>query len=63
MNNKDFVRKILQDPDRFDGEMNEDFSHKGFRKVKEHKEKLGRSKPARQKPEHKRIKDEDLGNE
>ena len=59
MNNRDIVRKLLEEEDDFEGDLGMDFSKvNAVRKKKERKEKLGGGKPARKKPEWKEIKDE-----
>ena len=59
MNDKDLVRRLLDDEDDFEGDLNIDFRRTNtLRKMKDQKEKLGAAKPIRQKPEWKKIPDD-----
>ena len=56
MNNRDIVRKLLEEEDDFEGDLGMDFSKvNAVRKMKERKEKLGGGKPKREKPNWKKL--------
>jgi len=59
MNDRDLVRRLLDDEDDFEGDLNIDFKRTNtLRKMKDQKEKLGGGKPKREKPEWKQPEKE-----
>ena len=59
MGKKDLVRRLLEEGDNFEGDLDFDYSRNSMRKMREQKEKLGSNKPKREKPIWKKIDDKD----
>jgi len=53
MNNKDVVRKMIEQMDNFEGDFDFDDNNIGLRKMKDIREKLKKIRVKRQKPEWK----------
>lgn len=59
MSKKDLVRRLLEEGDDFEGELDMDYTQTTLRKMKDSKEKLGGNKPKREKPLWKQVDDKD----
>lgn len=55
MNERELLKRLMDDPEHFDGKYDEDFNQKAPRKMRDGRDKS--FKPRRQKPSHKQRDD------